>query len=89
MADKRHFLVNNLLIDKLIKDAKEFIRDKEWYARNRHMLFLRGIYVGSETQITEEVTAAVLTGFLNHVAANLKIDLGLYLYDLVGERDND
>lgn len=75
-------MANGELIEMLIKSAAEFQRDENWMERNEHMY--GGL--GENVRVSYEAKAAVLTGFLNHVAANnCCLDLGMYFSDFLSE----
>lgn len=70
-------------IEKLIDQAKRFQVDDEIFNRNQHMLVHHGVVIGSELPIKPIVKAAVLTMFLNFVAGESCVDLGMYLEDFL------
>jgi hypothetical protein len=76
-------VTNGEFIDILINDAESFLKDQDWFVRNKHMLFNKDHYVGTDVPISREVQAAVLTGFLNHVGSQRCMDLGLNLSGLL------
>ena len=69
------------LLNKLTREAREFRKDADHYARNRHMHA-----IGEAPP--QEVVDAVLTGFINQIGRNQGVDYALYASDLAKKDDS-
>lgn len=62
----------------LVRKARAFRKDREHYARNSHMHEIK-------EAPSQQAVDAVLVGFINGIAAEQGMDLGLYVQDLEKE----
>lgn len=63
------------LLEFLIKEAREFLRDKNNIQRNSHL-------TGIKNPIPESIVNGVLVAFINHIGISQCIDLALDVKDL-------
>ena len=63
------------LLEFLVKEAREFLKDKNNIQRNSHL-------TGIKTPIPESIVNGVLVAFINYIGVNQCVDLALSIEDL-------